>query len=389
MYVSSKVDSLNPSPVLSGNKDLSVTSNRETVNLHVNSCVVSPVHFQRCFMCRLFELCKSNCCYRSTCRGQVAPVLGEVGSPWGQPQRYNSPQGRLHPPLSVLAKFDQVTHHHKLLCKSPKEPLLVGGIASAFKQKCSGTGSNSEISRVLQQFLVPKPNHRCRLILDLSTLNTFLNTESFKMETPETIRTSLQAGEWVTAIGFKDAYFHIPIHSQSRKYIHFHVQGWSQTQPPVQTYLRPEHLEHLPKHRVVQNGDTRDNKNLPTGRGVGYRHRFQRRLLPYTNTQSVQEVHTFSRPGLVLPVQGTTIWSVHRIHGVHSSGQRGQIDGFTEGYKDPPVPRQLVGQSQVPPYLSPAYTDLGSSLSRTRLAGEWGEIRTGSKTGFQKVTSST
>ena len=27
-------------------------------------------------------------------------------------------------------------------------------------------------------------------------------------------------------------------------------------------------LEHLPKHRVVQNGDTRDNRNLPTGRGV-------------------------------------------------------------------------------------------------------------------------
>ena len=63
--------------------------------------------------------------------------------------------------------------------------------------------------------------------MDLSTLNTFLNTESFKMETPETIRTSLQAGEWVTSIDFKDAYFHIPIHSQSRKYMRFHLQGRS------------------------------------------------------------------------------------------------------------------------------------------------------------------
>ena len=35
-------------------------------------------------------------------------------------------------------------------------------------------------------FLVPKPNNRWRPILDLSTLNTFLNTGSFKMETPET-----------------------------------------------------------------------------------------------------------------------------------------------------------------------------------------------------------
>ena len=76
-------------------------------------------------------------------------------------------------------------------------------------------------------FLVPKPNNRWRPVLDLSTLNTFLNTESFKMETPETIRTSLQAGEWVTSIDFKDAYFHIPIHSQSRKYMRFHLQGRS------------------------------------------------------------------------------------------------------------------------------------------------------------------
>ena len=76
-----------------------------------------------------------------------------------------------------------------------------------------------------QLFLVPKPNNRWRPILDLSTLNTFLITESFKMETPETIRTSLQAGEWVTSIDFKDTYFHIPIHSQSRKYMRFYIQG--------------------------------------------------------------------------------------------------------------------------------------------------------------------
>ena len=44
------------------------------------------------------------------------------------------------------------------------------------------------------------------------------------METPETIRTSLLAGEWVTSINFKDAYFHIPINSQSRKYMRFHIQ---------------------------------------------------------------------------------------------------------------------------------------------------------------------
>ena len=45
------------------------------------------------------------------------------------------------------------------------------------------------------------------------------------METPESIRTSLQKGKWVTSIDFKEAYFHIPINPQSRKYLHFHMQG--------------------------------------------------------------------------------------------------------------------------------------------------------------------
>ena len=74
-------------------------------------------------------------------------------------------------------------------------------------------------------FLVPKPNKKWRPILDLSKLNFFLKAEKFKMETPETIRTSLQQGEWVTSIDFKDAYFHVPIQEQSRKYLRFHVQG--------------------------------------------------------------------------------------------------------------------------------------------------------------------
>ena len=47
VYVSGKVDRLNPPPVLSAEKDLSITSKRKTVNLHVNSCVVSPVHFAK------------------------------------------------------------------------------------------------------------------------------------------------------------------------------------------------------------------------------------------------------------------------------------------------------------------------------------------------------
>ena len=123
----------------------------------------------------------------------------------------------------------------------------------------------------------------------------------------------------------------------------------TQTQQLVETYPGPEHLEYLPKHRVVQNGDPRDNKDLPTARGVGHLHRLQGCILPYTNSQSVQEVHAFSHPRSVLPVQSPNLLSVHSTHGVHSGVQRGQTDGVTEGYKNPPVPRRLVGESYIPP----------------------------------------
>ena len=85
--------------------------------------------------------------------------------------------------------------------------------------------NQSSLSFFNRLFLVPKPNNRWRPIFDLSNLNFFLKSEKFKMETPETIRTSLQQGEWITSIDFKDAYFHIPIQEQSRKYLRFHVQG--------------------------------------------------------------------------------------------------------------------------------------------------------------------
>ena len=157
----------------------------------------------------------------------------------------------------------------------------------------------------------------------------------------------------------------------------------TQTQQPVEAYPGSEQLEHLFKHRVVQIGDPRDNKDLPTVRGVGHFHRLQRRILPHTYSQSVQEVHAFSPPGSVLPVQTPTLWPLHSSNGVHSGGQRGQTDGTAEGYKNPPVPRRLVGESHILSNLSPAYTDVEGSLSGTRLAGEQGKVRTGPKTGFQ------
>ena len=177
---------------------------------------------EKCFWCHSIVLCQScykctKCCPQSSCRvrlqnfwktwldlgagPKVVQILKEgytlpfptVISCYGNPQR-NSYL------LEAL---------HQLIDKNAVELVR----------------NQSSLSFFNRLFLVPKPNNRWRPILDLSNLNFFLKSEKFKMETPETIRTSLQQGEWITSIDFKDAYFHIPIQEQSRKYLRFHVQG--------------------------------------------------------------------------------------------------------------------------------------------------------------------
>ena len=119
------------------------------------------------------------------------------------------------------------------------DPLIISGYANPprnlyLKEALHALISKRAIERVRVQtslaffnrlFIVPKPNQKWWPILDLSALNQFLSIKTFKMETPETIQISLQQGEWITLMDFSDAYFHIPVHTRSRKFLRFHFQN--------------------------------------------------------------------------------------------------------------------------------------------------------------------
>ena len=108
------------------------------------------------------------------------------------------------------------------------------------------------------------------------------------------------------------------------------------------------------KAETNQNGDIRNDLDLPTDRTPTT---IYKKLI-----KKIPEISCTEISGQKIPVPSTTIWSVHSSLGVHSSGQRGQTDGFTERYKNPPVPRRLIGPGQIPPNLSPTYTNSSSSL---------------------------
>ena len=185
---------------------------------------------ETCFLCHSIVLCQNCGKCQKCCNKPVGARLQSFWQVWldlGSSHKVvrmlrsgyilpfqNRPFLSRHP--TVISRY--VNHHrnsylsealHQLISKNAVEPV----------QNPKSLGFFNRL------FLVPKPNNKWRPILDLSNLNPFLKVEKFKMETPETIRTSLQRGEWVTSIDFTDAYFHVPIQEQSRKYLRFHVQG--------------------------------------------------------------------------------------------------------------------------------------------------------------------
>ena len=109
-----------------------------------------------------------------------------------------------------LVRFPLIISEYKAL---PKDQALADCIQSLLSKNAIEKGENvKSLGFYSCLFLVPRPHQRWRPVIDLSRLNTFLHVEKFKMETPESIRTSLILGEWVSSIDLSDAYLHIPIH---------------------------------------------------------------------------------------------------------------------------------------------------------------------------------
>ena len=74
-------------------------------------------------------------------------------------------------------------------------------------------------------FVVPKATGGWRPVLDVSALNKFVVLTLFKMESPSSVLSAILKNDWMASIDLKDAYFQIPIHPESRKYLRFVFAG--------------------------------------------------------------------------------------------------------------------------------------------------------------------
>ena len=171
--------------------------------------------------CPIYSQCPQ-CCGRIDCRGKVAKFLASLaGNGCKSPGGVCLERG-LHSSLQTETPIDKVSPGSKWLCQSNKEPVLKRSLTQSHEQVGSRKGGCQVISGILQPaFPCPQTKQKMEANLGSESVELIPQYDTFKMETPETIRLSLQTGEWVTSLDFSDTYFHIPIYQRSRKYLRF------------------------------------------------------------------------------------------------------------------------------------------------------------------------
>ena len=70
-------------------------------------------------------------------------------------------------------------------------------------------------------FLVRKASGGWCPVIDLKNLNAHIHAPHFRMFTTCSVLSSFQKGDYAFKIDLQDAYFHVPIHPSSRKYLRF------------------------------------------------------------------------------------------------------------------------------------------------------------------------
>ena len=112
------------------------------------------------------------------------------------------------------------------------------GVPKSPPQTSHRTGSSETPGFYSHLFVVQKDSGAWRPIIDLSTLNTYIASQHFHMETPQSVLRSIHQGDWMISLDLQDAYLQVPIHPESHRYLRFTMR---RSPIPVQgTVLRAD-----------------------------------------------------------------------------------------------------------------------------------------------------
>lgn len=130
------------------------------------------------------------------------------------------------------------------------------------RKVCNRTCTLHGNSKRFLQYILSgdKKNRDLRPIINLRPLNRYMVKKHFKMDTLIKFLNLVNKNDWAISLYLNDAFLHISMHPNHRKYLRFHVQGkayqfkamcFSPTQTPrvftkiiatVPAYLRVQHI---------------------------------------------------------------------------------------------------------------------------------------------------
>ena len=74
-------------------------------------------------------------------------------------------------------------------------------------------------------FVVWKTSGSWRPVIDLSLLNHSVDMSHFRRETIQSVLLSVRQGNWMASIDLREAYLQVPVHPESRHFLHFVAHG--------------------------------------------------------------------------------------------------------------------------------------------------------------------
>ncbi|KAL0195070.1 hypothetical protein M9458_008642, partial [Cirrhinus mrigala] len=128
-------------------------------------------------------------------------------------------------PVNISSTGGNALNAHGLQFKS-KPPQFQGIVPTVLKKgmQCNSFRKRSNNTPALGIDRARKDGG-LRPILNLKKFNHHLKRLPFRMLCLSTLLTFIRQGDWFTTVDLQDAYFHIPIHKDHKKYLRFYFQG--------------------------------------------------------------------------------------------------------------------------------------------------------------------
>ena len=120
----------------------------------------------------------------------------------------------MRPPETVIPPMHFSNKEEEVITRELQKLLDKGVI-------CPATNTGGFVSNI---FTVPKSNGKMRLILNLKSLNSYVEYKHFKMEDVCCIKDLLNKNEFMCKLDLKDAYLTVPVHPTHKEFLRFQWQ---------------------------------------------------------------------------------------------------------------------------------------------------------------------